>query len=88
MLMMQTVVCGFYRTRKFLQWDQDKEIESFSWFHFLFSDVKVRLNIMKEKYITITGMNHYYGLRPFSVGKKVKCIKDKNNAYDLSLIHI
>ena len=26
---------------------------------------------MKEKYITITGMNHYYGLLPFKVGKKL-----------------
>ena len=37
---------------------------------------------MKEKYITITGMNHYYGLAPFSVGKRIKCIKDKYNPYD------
>lgn len=43
---------------------------------------------MKEKYITITGMNHYYGLRPFSVGKKVKCIKDKNNPYDSEAIKV
>ncbi len=31
-------------------------------------------------------MNHYYGLRPFSVGKKVKCMKDKNNPYDSEAI--
>lgn len=43
---------------------------------------------MKEKYITITGMNHYYGLRPFSVGKKIKCIKDKNNPYDSEAIKV
>lgn len=43
---------------------------------------------MKEKYITITGMNHYYGLRPFSVGKKIKCMKDKNNPYDSEAIKV
>ena len=43
---------------------------------------------MKEKYITITGMNHYYGLRPFSVGKKLKCIKEKNNPYDDEAIKV
>lgn len=43
---------------------------------------------MKVKYVTITGMNHYYGLKPFSVGKKVKCIKDKNNAYDSEAIKV
>lgn len=43
---------------------------------------------MKEKYVTITGMNHYYGLRPFSVGKKLKCIKEKNNPYDDEAIKV
>ena len=43
---------------------------------------------MKEKYITITGMNHYYGIRPFSVGKRVKCIKEKNNPYDDEAIKV
>lgn len=43
---------------------------------------------MKEKYITITGMKHYYGLRPFSVGKKLKCVKEKNNPYDSEAIKV
>lgn len=43
---------------------------------------------MKEKYVTITGMNHYYGLTPFSVGKKIKCMKDKNNPYDSDAIKV
>ena len=34
---------------------------------------------MKEKYVTITGTNHYYGTKPFSVGKKVKCFKEPDN---------
>lgn len=28
---------------------------------------------MKDRFITITGMKHYYGLTPFKVGKKVRC---------------
>ena len=43
---------------------------------------------MKEKYITITGMNHYYGLIPFKVGKKLTCKKDKRNPYDADAIKV
>ena len=43
---------------------------------------------MKEKYVTITGMNHYYGLTPFKIGKKFKCKKDKNNPYDQDAIKV
>ncbi|MBD5135501.1 MAG: DNA-binding protein [Lachnospiraceae bacterium] len=43
---------------------------------------------MKEKYITITGMNHYYGLKPFSIGKRIKCIKEKSNPYDSEAIKV
>lgn len=51
---------------------------------------------MKEQYVTITGFSHYYGLKPFKIGKRLKCIKEPDNFYDaeaikvvmLSLIHI
>lgn len=43
---------------------------------------------MKDIYITITGMNHYYGLTPFAIGKKIKCVKDKNNPYDSEAIKV
>lgn len=43
---------------------------------------------MKEKYVTITGMNHYYGIRPFSVGKKIKCMKEPSNAFDTEAIKV
>ncbi len=43
---------------------------------------------MKEKYVTITGMNHYYGLQPFKVGKKLKCIKEPDNPYDSEAIKV
>ncbi len=37
---------------------------------------------MKEKYITIVGFNHYYGVAPFKIGKKIKCVKEPSNPYD------
>ena len=43
---------------------------------------------MKEKYITIAGIDHYYGIKPFLVGKKFKCIKDKNNLWDSEAIKV
>ena len=41
---------------------------------------------MKELYVTITGMKHYYGLAPFQVGKKIKCVKEPGNPYDTEAI--
>lgn len=41
---------------------------------------------MKEYFITITGMGHYYGLTPFKVGKKIKCVKEPENVYDSEAI--
>ncbi len=43
---------------------------------------------MKKLYITITGMNHYYGMTPFKVGKKLTCKKEKNNPYDSEAIKV
>ncbi len=43
---------------------------------------------MKDYYITITGMNHYYGLTPFSVGKVLKCYKEPSNPYDNEAIAV
>ena len=43
---------------------------------------------MKEKYVIITGTNHYYGMKPFSVGKKVKCFKEPDNAFDSEAIKV
>lgn len=37
---------------------------------------------MEEQFITITGINHYYGTMPFKVGAKVKCVKEPDNLYD------
>lgn len=41
---------------------------------------------MKEKYITITGFKHYYGIMPFKIGKKIKCVKEPQNPYDSEAI--
>lgn len=43
---------------------------------------------MKDLYITITGMNHYYGLVPFKVGQKLTCKKEKNNPFDNEAIKV
>lgn len=41
---------------------------------------------MKEMYITITGFKHYYGVAPFKIGKKIKCVKEPDNPYDSEAI--
>ena len=41
---------------------------------------------MKELYVTITGSKHYYGLAPFKVGRKIKCVKEPDNPYDAEAI--
>jgi len=38
--------------------------------------------------ITITGVNHYYGLKPFKVGTMVKLEKDRMNGYDTEAIAV
>jgi len=43
---------------------------------------------MKEKFITITGFKHYYGLTPFAIGNIVKCTKEPENPYDSEAIKV
>lgn len=43
---------------------------------------------MKNKYITITGLRHYYGNGVFEIGDKVKCVKDRDNFYDAEAIEV
>ena len=33
-------------------------------------------------YVTITGLNHRYGVEPFEAGQKVRLIKEPENQYD------
>ena len=34
------------------------------------------------RFITITGLNHYYGKKPFEVGRVFRIIKEPDNDYD------
>lgn len=39
-------------------------------------------------FITITGLNHYYGKKPFKVGKLVIIRKEPDNGYDSEAIRV
>lgn len=43
---------------------------------------------METMFVTITGTNHYYGLKPFKVGGIVKLVKDKHNDFDCEAIQV
>jgi hypothetical protein len=38
--------------------------------------------VVKEQYVTIVGFKYYYGITPFKIGKKIKCIKEPSNEHD------
>ena len=42
----------------------------------------------QELYVTITGFKHYYGKKPFAIGKRLLCKKDFNNEYDDDAIEV
>lgn len=37
---------------------------------------------MENIFITVTGVNHYFGMKPFKVGKVFKIVKDEENFHD------
>ena len=37
---------------------------------------------MKDVYVTLTGFNHYYGFKPFAIGRRIRCVKEPYNLYD------
>lgn len=43
---------------------------------------------MEDIFITITGLNHYLGMKPFKVGRKVRLVKDKENDFDSEAIRV
>lgn len=43
---------------------------------------------MENIFITITGMNHYLGMKPFKVGRIVTLKKDENNTFDENAIQV
>lgn len=36
----------------------------------------------KTYFVTITGLNHYYGKKPFEIGRVIKLVKEPDNEYD------
>lgn len=40
----------------------------------------------KTYFVTITGLNHYYGKKPFEIGRIIKLIKEPDNEYDKEAI--
>ena len=43
---------------------------------------------MDNYFVTITGVNHYLGLKPFKVNCIVKIVKEPENAYDSEAIRV
>lgn len=43
---------------------------------------------METMFVTITGVNHYYGLKPFKIGSVLKLVKEKDNDYDCEAIEV
>ncbi|MBR3988289.1 MAG: hypothetical protein IKK10_03195 [Clostridia bacterium] len=43
---------------------------------------------MENIFITITGINHYFGKKPFEIGRTVKLIKEPDNPYDNEAIGV
>ena len=43
---------------------------------------------MKNIFITITGLNHYLGSKPFKIGRIVKLVKDIDNPHDTKAIRV
>ena len=43
---------------------------------------------MKDTYVTITGFWHFYGVKPFTIGKVLKCVKEPSNPYDEDAIKV
>lgn len=40
----------------------------------------------KVYFVTITGLDHYYGKKPFEIGRIIKLIKEVDNEYDKEAI--
>ncbi|MBE5781610.1 MAG: DNA-binding protein [Clostridiales bacterium] len=43
---------------------------------------------MSEMYLSITGVNHYYGMEPFAIGRRFLCVKEPDNPYDDEAIRV
>ena len=43
---------------------------------------------MSTMFVTITGIHHYYGDKPFEIGRVVRLIKEPGNKYDGDAIRV
>ena len=43
---------------------------------------------MSTMFVTITGINHYYGVKPFEIGRVVRLVKEPNNEHDDDAIRV
>jgi len=43
---------------------------------------------MENIFITITGISHYFGKKPFEIGRTLKLIKEPDNPYDSEAIGV
>lgn len=43
---------------------------------------------MSTMFVTITGINHYYGAKPFEIGRVVRLIKEPSNEHDGDAIRV
>ena len=43
---------------------------------------------MKQCYITITGLNHFFGHKPFTPGQSVRLTKEPENKFDKEAIRV
>lgn len=43
---------------------------------------------MDNRFITITGQNHYLGMKPFQVNRLVKIVKEPENEHDAEAIRV
>ena len=43
---------------------------------------------MSTMFITITGLHHYYGVKPFEIGRVVRLVKEPENGHDDDAIRV
>lgn len=43
---------------------------------------------MENYFVTITGMNHYLGMKPFKINRLVKLVKEPDNPHDPEAIRV
>lgn len=44
--------------------------------------------IMEDRYVTVVGMRHYYGMEPFAIGRLLACEKESSNCIDGEAIKV